>query len=350
MTESTLPPAASWLLSRIGWIAATLIIALGAAGLVTALDHRPGSAARAELTWSADQAVRAPLESIVGDLDPIALDFDALGAQGRAALAALVATDPDALDAALSEGETLVEQIGVETAAVQQRIAALPGTGAGAEGRLSSDIRVRLATVSRAMEATQGIPNAWATLSGGAGLGLRLTRLLEQHDQYSGEAVNQGSQGNYLDAVKALDQADPALAEARTLRDQLANTADVTTLTQWLDRNAAIDAALRRLYTVLAVTGGKVTEEARQAFDQVKQAQEQLPPDTRALVVIMSDIARAGLNQAVIRIEEARGKLSDAIALLSEETNRGPADSGAPGGETPAPGDSGEPAITPPDA
>ena len=349
MTESTLPPAASWLLSRIGWIAATLIIALGAAGLVTALDHRPGSAARAELTWSADQAVRAPLESIVSDLDPIALDFDALGAQGRAALAALVATDPDALDAALAEGETLVEQIGVETAAVQQRIAALPGTGPGSEGRLSSDIRVRLATVSRAMEATQGIPQAWSTLSGGGGLGLRLTRLLEQHDQFSGEAVHQGSQGNYLDAVKALDQADPALAEARTLRDQLANTADVATLTQWLDRNAAIDAALRRLYTVLAVTGGKVTEEARQAFDQVKQAQEQLPPDTRALVVIMSDIARAGLNQAVIRIEEARGKLSDAIALLSDETNRGPADSGAPE-ESPAPGASGQPEITPPDA
>ena len=45
MTKSSLPPAASLLLTRIGWIAAALIIALGAAGLVTALDHRPGSAA-----------------------------------------------------------------------------------------------------------------------------------------------------------------------------------------------------------------------------------------------------------------------------------------------------------------
>ncbi len=363
MTESSLPPAASWLLTRLGWIAAALIVALGSAGLVTALDHRPGSAARAELTWSADEAVRGPLESIVGDLDPIAIDFDALGAQGRAALAALVAADPDALDAALGVGETLVEKIGVETAAAQQRIAALPGTGPGAEGRLSSDIRVRIATVTRAMDATQGIPESWATLSGGASLGLRLTRLLEQHDQYSGEAVQQGSQGNYTEAVKALDQADPALADARTLRDQLANTADVTTLTQWLDRNAAIDAALRRLYTVLAVTGGKVTEEARRAFDEVKQAQAQLPPDTRALVVIMSDIARAGLNQAVIRIEEARGKLADAIAALSASPGASPATGpgesspadespapGSPSPESPAPGASGQPELTPPDA
>ena len=138
--------------------------------------------------------------------------------------------------------------------------------------------------------------------------------------------------------MKALDLADPTLAEARALRDQLANSTDVSTLTQWIDRNAAIDAALRRLYTVLAVTGGKVTEEARLAFDQGEETPAKLPPDTRALVVIMSDIARAGLNQAVIRIEEARGKLADAIAALSAPTaapGAGPADSGAPGGESP---------------
>ena len=119
------------------------------------------------------------------------------------------------------------------------------------------------------------------------------------------------------DAVEALDRADPSSPPPRALRDQLANTADVSTLTQWLDRNAAIDAALRRLYTVLAGTGGTVTEEARRALDDVKAAQAQLPPDTRALVVIMADIARAGLNRPVIRIEESRGKLADAIARVA---------------------------------
>lgn len=357
MTDS-LPTVVSRLLARVGWIAAALIVALGSAGLVAALDHRPGSAARAELTWSADQAVRVPLEAIVHDLDPIALDFDALGGQGRAALSALVASDPDALDAALKVGETLVTKIMLETAAVRERITALPGTGPGAEGRLSSDLRLRVANVSQAMDATTGVAEAWATLSGGASLAARLTRLLSQHDQFTGEAIRQGSQGFYTEAVQALDQADPALAEARTLRDELATVADVSTLTQWLDRNAAIDAALRRLYTVLAVTGGKVTEEARLAFDQVKQAQEQLPPDTRALVVIMSDIARAGLNQAVIKIEQARGRLADTIALLSRQPGAtpapGPDESGAPaespGAGSPRPGSSGQPQITPPDA
>src|SRR3954451_24667212 len=111
MTESTLPAPISHVLSRIGWIPATLIVPLGAAGLITALDHRPGTPSRAELTYAADQAVRAPLEGVVHDLDPIALDFDALGAQGRLALAALVTPDPDALDAAIKTGDTLVNKI-----------------------------------------------------------------------------------------------------------------------------------------------------------------------------------------------------------------------------------------------
>jgi hypothetical protein len=335
------------LLARIGWLAAALMVALGSAGLVTALDHRPASGARAELTWSADQALRAPLEVIVHDLDPLALDFDALGSQGRAALAALVAADPDTLDKAITTGQALVERIGVETIALRQRVAQLPNTGPGAEGRVSSDLLARVATVSRTLDSTSGIADAWATLSSGSSSASRLVVLLNLHDQHSGEAVRQGSQGNYLDAVKALDGSDPVLAQARDLRDRLANTTDVSTLTQWLDRNAAIDTALRRLYTVLAVTNGQVTEEARQAFDQVKEAQAQLPPDTRALVVIMADIARAGLNQAVIRIEESRGRLAESIAALSQIPSSteppAPADTTVPGG---SPG----PEVTPPDA
>ena len=41
-------------------------------------------------------------------------------------------------------------------------------------------------------------------------------------------------------------------------------------------------------------------------------ARARLPPDTRGLVIIMSEIGRGGMNGAVIAIEEAR-ELADAI-------------------------------------
>ena len=204
---------------------------------------------------------------------------------------------------------------------------------------------------------TEGTTTAWATLSIGGATASRLARLLEQHDLRTGEAVKQGSQGNYAAAVRQLDAADPLLVEAALLRNQLANTADVAVLTQWLDRNAVIDAALRRLYTILVESGGTVTDEARKAYDDVRLAQRQLPPDTRALVVIMAELARAGLNGAVIRIEETRGLLAAAVAGLAEPSEppaeatptEPPAGSEPPAAPSDAPAVP-APAITPPDA
>ena len=50
------------------------------------------------------------------------------------------------------------------------------------------------------------------------------------------------------------------MAQSRAFRDTLANTVDVSTLTDWLDVNSAYDAALRRLYQALVDSKGRVTE------------------------------------------------------------------------------------------
>ena len=105
------------------------------------------------------------------------------------------------------------------------------------------------------------------------------------------------------------------IEQARSLRDDLSGSTDVTTLTTWIDRNAAYDAAVRRLYDALLESKGRVTDRVREAFAGEQAARRGLPADTRALVVIMSDIARGGLNQAVISIEQARGALSSALDL-----------------------------------
>ena len=94
----------------------------------------------------------------------------------------------------------------------------------------------------------------------------------------------------------------------------------------WIDRNAAYDAALRKVYTLLVASKGKVTKPVQDAYDALKVALAALPGDTRGLVVIMADIARGGLNEAVISIEEAKGRLSDAVdAFTRVGSGGGPA-------------------------
>jgi hypothetical protein len=55
----------------------------------------------------------------------------------------------------------------------------------------------------------------------------------------------------------------------------------------------------------------------RTAAARERAAKELLPADARALVIILGDVARGGLNQAVIAIEQARGELLDALARSS---------------------------------
>ena len=56
-----------------------------------------------------------------------------------------------------------------------------------------------------------------------------------------------------------------------------------------------------------------MTKDVRAAFAAEKAARAGLPEDTRALVVIMSEIEQGGPNQAVIAIEQARGSLAAAL-------------------------------------
>ena len=65
-----------------------------------------------------------------------------------------------------------------------------------------------------------------------------------------------------------------------------------------------------------------MTKDVRAAIDAERKAKDRLPPDSRGLIVIMSEIGRGGMNSAVIAIEETRGRLTDALAV--------PAASGAP--------------------
>ncbi len=218
-------------------------------------------------------------------------------------------------------------------ARIRASLATVPYVGTPTQDLwISRDLATRHAGLTATLEATNGLNAAWTRLSQGSIAATKMSVLLAEHDRLVGAAAEQGRAGKYDEALAKLDDAAEQIAGARALRDQLANTVDVTVLDQWLSRNEDYDKALGALYTALLKTDGKVTNEVRDAVGGENAAKARLPPDSRGLVVIMSEIGQGGMNGAVIAIEEARGRLVAALDSVSPEPSA-PTDAGDPGEE-----------------
>lgn len=306
------------LLSAVLWLVAVMAIALGAAGLVTAMDGPPTGGDRPELTTRGDAVVTPALDAIEADLVALSADVDALGTQARGALAALVGSDLETVDGAVAAGDALLVGITARVARIGVALGEVPLVGTPeAAFQVSAAVLDRYGRLREAITVVDGLQGAWARLTVGSVAASRLSGLLAAHVDAVLAAAEQGRDADYEAAVATLDAADAAIAGARRLRDVLAATVDVTVLDEWLDRNEAYDVALRGLYQALDDVGGRVTKAVREAVDAERAAKDRLPPDSRGLVLIMAEIGRGGMNEAVIAIEQARGRLADALAPVA---------------------------------
>ncbi len=301
----------------VAWLALAVVIALGAAGIVTALDHLPGSSGRPELTWTADRAIEPELDAASADLVALADAVGVLGEEGRGALAALVARDAAALGEAIDAGTAQLDVIEAAAGGLRARLEAMPLAAPGRTIRYSPATLARYDALVAALPVVAPLRPAWERLAGGVVPAIELTGHLLAHDELAGEAIRFGGAGSYRSAIDRIDRAAAELEAARTIRDRLAATVDVATLDEWISRNADYDAAVRALWDALRRSGGRVTDAVRTAAARERAAKELLPADARALVIILGDVARGGLNQAVIAIEQARGQLLDALARSS---------------------------------
>jgi hypothetical protein len=308
------------------WLLIVAVVSVGGAGLVAAMANQPGTAARAELTNDSDAAAAAGLDRAQGELVDLTKDVERLGELGRGALTALVASDFTTLDAAVADGETLARAIDTRSAQIREELALLPGTGPNEALVWSPDTIQRRDLAVAAVAATGGLEVAWARLAAGSTVANRLTLLLTDHDKTAGQAAATGRDLKFAAALKTLATAQTMLDQAKSLRDALANTVDVTTLTQWIDRNVEYDAALASLYKATIAGKGKVTQAMKDAAIAERKARDFLPSNTSGLVIILAEIGRGGLNQAVIGIEETRAKLQAAIDRLSAPASAAPDD------------------------
>jgi hypothetical protein len=297
------------------WLAAALAISLGAAGIVAGMEGPSSDAVRSGRTAHDDALVVAALEPIEAELRLVGESIARLGGQARGTLAALSANEHDQAEAAIAAGTTLLSDILSRLTGIRAAVAAVPLVGEpAATYRLSPAVRERHGRAVVAIDATRDLEADWTRFTFGSFGASRISTLLADHDAAVVDAAGHGRDAEYDAALASLDGADAAITAARTIRNQLAATVDVTTLDAWLDRSGDYDTALRDLYVAVRAADGRVNAAVRRAMAAEAAAKTRLPPDTRSLVLIMAEIGRGGMNASAIAIEQAHQDLVEALA------------------------------------
>jgi hypothetical protein len=330
------------LLVALAWLAIAALVAVGGAGAATALNHPPSTATRPELTWAADAAATAALDVAAARLQTLSDAVDALGASSKTALASLVAGDTTTLESTLDKGAGQLETVSAAAADLQAAISAVPYQGDGAALLVSAPTIARYQVLAAAPALAANLQADWAVLSARATAASVIPALLARHDQQTAAAATQGEAGHYAAALALLDAPDATMAQARQAAAALAKTVDVSTLNDWIARQAAYDAALRQLYEAMLGSSGRVTAAVKAAFAAEEAAKSALPTSTKGIVVIMGDIARGGLSQAAIDIEVVRGSLAAALSAQgAPPAATTPSASPVPSGSTGVPASAG---------
>jgi hypothetical protein len=300
----------------VAWIVTVGLLALGSAGLGTALDHPPAGLGRAELTWAGDSAVAPELDAATTDLAALKAEVDELGLLGRAALASIAGQKFDTLNQVVNDGNLIVVGLRRSSAGLRSRLSNLPASGADVVLRLSPATLDRYRRLSDAADLTDGLADNWVRLTLGSVSAVELSTLLSTHDERVVAAIEASRARRFDEAIALIDEATDQVDEAYVLRNALANTVDVATLDEWLRRNREYDVAVKALFVASAASPDRVTPEIREAQAAEQEKRAQLPETTRGLVIIMGEIGRGGLNQAVIGIESVRGQLGAALINL----------------------------------
>jgi hypothetical protein len=312
--QARIPRILGRALRGVVWTVLFAVLAAGGAGLLGQAWHAPGSPVRAELTYAGDAALDARLDAGTQQLTAIAAEVEKLAAESRIALEEVANSDPTRLREALQRGGQAAATIESATAALRNSLAGLPGEGEAAVIEFSNTTLVRRAAILTAIDAAGSLADHWRQVAARATEVANLTGLFARHDATVLEAAARGRRSNWAQAVAILDQAVLTVADVQTLRVRLIAGSEGTVLDEWIERNGAYDVALRALYAALDASGGIVTAEVQERRRDEQDALARLPPDRRTIVVIVAEVTRNGLTQAVVAIDDAHGRIDEALA------------------------------------
>jgi hypothetical protein len=318
------------LVRGVAWTTLAFVIAVASAGLVAQLWHAPGGPDRAELTYVGDTELSMALEGSEARIRDVAVGVDGLAEEARIALAAVAADDTDVLQQSLSRGTVQASAIDAAVLSLQQTLVSLPGDEPDAALRYRNDVVVRRAALLAAVEAATGLADQWSIVRVRTADVVDLIDLIDLHDTTVLAAAGEGRERRYGLAISILGQARDILVRIEEMRVRLVAGGEATVLDEWIDRNLAYNLALTGLYEALRDDRGRNTPAVQSAIREEMRARERLPADRRAIIVIVSEVARGGLNQAVLAIEETRGRID--TALTAGETNAQSGLDGQPAG------------------
>lgn len=317
-TRPSIGSVAAGAVRGLGWMVLLVVLAASGAGLAGLAWHAPGSAAREELTYVGDARIDSRLDGAEASLEAIAADVQQLANEAKSALEEVTSVDPTRLEEGLARGNAIAASIDAKARTLHASLAGLPGDEPDAVLRYSNQTLVRRAAVLAAIEAASGLAANWQTVAARANDTSKLTALISQHDGTVLEGTQHGVDGKFKLAVGSVEDALGVMAQIEALRARLLAAGD-TVLDEWIQRTKAYDVALQHLYAALVKakctsTSCKVTIEIQSARREERAAFEQLPPDRRTILVIISEVTRNGLTQAVLDIDDASGRLDAALA------------------------------------
>jgi hypothetical protein len=302
------------LTGAIAWTLLAAAVALGAAGLVSQLGHQPGGPQRAELTWSGDAALKARLDDATNQLADISANVDRMADAAKAALGSIQSVDPADLQTNLEKGNGAAVLITQATTELRSSLAGLIGEGPGAALTYSNPTLVRRAQILAAMDAALSLSRSWSDVTAQSLEAARAASLLNSHNQVIADATALGRAAKYADAVAKIEAAKITLQDLASLRNGIVTGGDVNVLDQWIQLNQTFDNALEKLYQALARAHGQNTLFVQAMYRDEQAAFNNLPKDNRAIIVILAQIAQGGLNQAVLAINDAQGRIEAALA------------------------------------
>ena len=300
----------------IGWLAVTAALALGGAGIVGETSHPPGDSRREELTYTADVALKIRLDALAAQLHDVGSLVDGLSDDAKASLIAVTSGDGAALQAVLDQGTGQARSAESTVDAIRTSLAGLPGEGPAAAASYANATLVRRADLLAALDAVGSLGDLWDSVTAKAAQAASLTLAIRTHDDTVAKAASLGVKAQYGAALDELAKAAILLTQLGQLRAEIVTSADPTVLDDWIARHDRYDKALTKLYQVLKASGGVRNPTVDEAYRQENLAREGLPSDNRSIVVIVAEVAQAGLNQAVVAIEDARGRIDDAVAAV----------------------------------